>query len=271
MDSGLAGRTVLITGAAGGIGHAMVRAFAAEGARVAAHFRTRADEAARLVASLPGAGHFAVGADLSREDEADALFDRIEREAGRCDVLVANAGHWPADPTPLIDLPAERWRATLEANLTATFLSCRGFLRLVRRTGGPADAAVVMVGSTAGIFGEAGHSDYAAAKGALHTGLLKSLKNEITAVAPAGRVNAVCPGWTVTDKNRHKLTDPAVVGRVLATRPQRRVARPEDIAAAAVFLASPALAGHLTGEHLTVAGGMEGRLLNDPGPTAAAP
>src|SRR5581483_11813951 len=102
-------------------------------------------------------------------------------------------GVWPSDDEPVWQLPLDRWRHTLDANLTATFLTARGFLREVERTG---HGNLVLVGSTAGRFGEAGHADYAAAKAALQVGLLHSLKNEIVRIAPLGRVNAVAPGWT---------------------------------------------------------------------------
>ena len=85
----------------------------------------------------------------------------------------------------------ERWRPTTAVNLDGTFLSCRAFLRHVAQTG---EGNIVMIGSTAGLIGEAGHADYAASKSALITGLAKSLKNEITRIAPNGRVNVVCPG-----------------------------------------------------------------------------
>src|SRR5205807_5497550 len=108
----------------------------------------------------------------------------------------------------------ERWRDTLDANLTASFLTARSFLR------GAADrghGSLVLVGSTAGIFGEAGHADYAAAKSAVVHGLLLSLKNEIVRVAPRARVNAVCPGWTEAPMTRSSLDDPERLGRISRT------------------------------------------------------
>src|SRR5205085_11158811 len=97
-----------------------------------------------------------------------------------------------------------RWEATLRANLTATFLTARGFLREVARNG---HGSLVLVDSTAGRFGEAGHADYAAAKSALQGGLLLSLKNEIVRVAPKARVNAVAPGGTVSPVTRGAIDD----------------------------------------------------------------
>jgi 3-oxoacyl-[acyl-carrier protein] reductase len=91
-------------------------------------------------------------------------------------------------------------------------------------------------------------------------GLLLSLKNEIVRIAPLGRVNTVCPGWTESPMTRTALTDPELVQRVTRTMPLRKVARPEDVARQVVVLASDELSGHVTGQVVMVAGGMEGRV-----------
>ena len=254
MDLGLDGKAVLVTGGAGGIGSAVVTAFAGEGARVAVHFNTSGDAARELADDVGGV---ALGADLTREDAAESLIPACVGAFGRVDVVVANAGVWPKEDVPVADLSLERWRATLDANLTATFLTARAWARHAAAQGG---GCLVMVSSTAGVFGEAGHADYAAAKSAIAGGLLLSLKNEVTRLAPLARVNAVAPGWTVTPMTEGRL-DPDDVARVTATMPLKKVARSEDIAAAVLFLASDLAAGHITGQILTVAGGMEGRLL----------
>ena len=171
------------------------------------------------------------------------------------------AGKWPEEDVPLWELPLERWEATLRANLTITYLTARAFLQEVERNG---HGSLVMIGSTAGLFGEAGHADYATAKSAIVHGLLLSLKNEIVRVARRGRVNVACPGWTESPMTRTTLTDPELVRRVTRTMALRKVARPEDVARQVVVLASDELSGHVTGQVVTVAGGMEGRLLHDP-------
>ncbi len=255
METGLAGKRVLVTGGGGGIGSACVRAFAAEGARVAVHYRTSAERAEELARETGGV---ALQADLTVGDEVDGLFEAADRELGGVDVCAAVAGVWPRADEPVWELPLERWEATLRANLTATFLTARGFLRLVERQG---HGNLVLVGSTAGRFGEAGHADYAAAKAAVQVGLLLSLKNEIVRVAPRGRVNAVAPGWTYSPMTRGEL-DPELVDRLSRTMALRKVALAEDVARAVVVLASDELSGHVTGELVTVAGGMEGRTVH---------
>jgi 3-oxoacyl-[acyl-carrier protein] reductase len=258
VDTGLRDKRVLVTGASGGIGSACARAFAAEGCRVALHYHEGLERAEALSRELGGAP--ILGADLRVEDDADGLFRAAVEELGGLDVCAAVAGRWPEEDVPVWELPLERWEATLRENLTATYLTARGFLRVVERNG---HGSLVLVGSTAGLFGEAGHADYAAAKSAVIGGLLLSLKNEIVRIAPRGRVNAVCPGWTESPMTRSTLDDPNLVTRVTRTMPLRKVAQPEDVARQVVVLASDELSGHVTGQVVVVAGGMEGRLLHE--------
>ena len=255
METGLAGKRVLVTGGAGGIGSACVRAFAAEGANLAIHYRTSTERAEELARQTGGV---ALQADLTVEGEVGDLFEAAERELGGVDVCAAVAGFWPREDEPVWELSLERWEATLRSNLTATFLTARAFLRVVERSG---HGNLVLVGSTAGRFGEAGHADYGAAKAAIQVGLLLSLKNEIVRIAPSGRVNAVAPGWTYSPMTRGEL-DPQFVQRLSRTMALRKVAQAEDIARAVVVLASDELSGHVTGELVTVAGGMEGRTVH---------
>ena len=256
MDTGLAGKGVLVTGGAGGIGSECVRAFAAEGARVVVHYRTNGAYAEELAAEVGAAA--VVQADLTEEDAVERLFFETTEALGQVDVCVAVAGMWPRDDEPVWRLSLARWEEVLRANLTATFLTARGFLREVRRTG---HGNLVLVGSTAGRFGEAGHADYAAAKAAIQVGLLLSLKNEIVRIAPGARVNAVAPGWTYSPMTRGEL-DESFVEQMTRTMSLRKVALAEDIARAVVVLASDELSGHVTGELITVAGGMEGRTVH---------
>jgi 3-oxoacyl-[acyl-carrier protein] reductase len=258
MDTGLADKGVVVTGASGGIGAACARAFAAEGARVLVHYHRGEDRARSVAAELGGAP--LARADLTSEADVERLFDAARRELGAVDVCAAVAGVWPRDDVPVWDISLERWNDTLTQNLTATFLTARGFLREVAQTG---HGSLVMVASTAGIFGEAGHADYAAAKSAILGGLLQSLKNEVVRVAPLARVNTVAPGWTETPMTRG-MVDADAVRSVSRTMALRKVATPEDVAAQVVVLASDVLSGHVTGQVVTVAGGMEGRTVHEP-------
>jgi 3-oxoacyl-[acyl-carrier protein] reductase len=251
METGLAGKRVLVTGASGGIGSACARAFAAEGATVVVHYHRGRDRAEQLAAELGGAP--VVRADLTDEGDVDRLFE----QAGTLDVCAAVAGAWPSEDVPLWDLSVERWRATLDANLTAAFLTARSFLLQLE-----GDGALILIGSTAGLVGEAGHADYAAAKSAILGGLLLSLKNEVVRKNPGARVNAVAPGWTESPMTRGHVSEEQAL-RISRTMALRKVAQPEDVASQVVALASPVISGHVTGQVVTVAGGMEGRVVHE--------
>lgn len=252
METGLQGKRVLVTGASGGIGSACARAFAVEGCELVLHYHQGKERAEALQAEIGGV---ALRADLTSEEDADHLFV----EAGPLDVCAAVAGVWPRPDEPVWQLTLERWEETLRANLTSTFLTARGFLRGVAERG---HGSIVMVASTAGLFGEAGHADYAAAKSAIAYGLMLSLKNEVVRVAPRARVNVVAPGWTYSPMTRGAIDD-ELVRRITRTMPLRKVALAEDVAAQVVVLASDEISGHVTGQVVTVAGGMEGRVLHD--------
>lgn len=242
----------------------MARAFAAEGTRLVLHCHSRRDEAERLAGELGGVESLVAGADLRDEAQVRTLFAEAARRFGRVDTLVANAGVWCERDVPIVDMSLGQWQETLASDLTSVFLCCREYLRMVRTQ---QQGNVVVIGSTAGVFGEPGHGDYASAKSALAHGFTRTLKNEIVRLAPhtagycGGRANCVCPGWTVSPMTEKHLQDHAMIRRVTATMALPQIARGEDVANAAVYLASDRLARHVTGQIMMVAGGMEGRWL----------
>lgn len=235
-------KVALVTGGSRGIGAATVRLFSEIGARVGFSWVTRETEARAVENGVPGARGWRVDV---RDEEAMERFVRdVEAEWGGVDVLVANAGLWKG--APIESMTSEEWRETLDVNLTGTYLACRFGIPALRRRGG---GAVVVVSSTAGQRGEAGHSHYAAAKGA-QISLVKSLAVEC---APTIRVNAVAPGWVDTELSASPLDGPERAG-ILAAIPLGRVATADDVARAIAFLASDA-SRHVTGEILNVNGG----------------
>lgn len=268
METHLCDQVILITGASGGIGSAIARGFAAEGAKLILHCHRNLAGARRLQKELGEVESLVLAADLTKEVAVKKLFAHARKKYGRVDTLVANAGQWETRDVPLHEMSLAQWRGTQDGVLTSAFLCTREFFRLVtkQKTGN-----AVLIGSTAAIFGEAGHADYAAAKAALAYGFTRTLKNELARLAPhtknycGGRINCVCPGWTVVPRNAARLQDAPVVRKVTATMALPKIARPEDIANAVMFLSSDKLAGHITGQTIVVAGGMEGRTLWQPG------
>lgn len=262
MDLDLHDKNVFITGAAGGIGRALVEEFMAEGARVAAHAFHQFESLQPWIDERGWKGRaVAVRADIRNPIEVQAAVDGAVQQLGRLDIAVINAGVWPPVDEPLASMAIDRIRNTVDVNLLGAVWTARAFLGALARTGPRRDgdgASVLFIGSTAGRFGEAGHADYAMTKSALR-GLVLTLKNEIVHIDPYARVNLVEPGWTVTPMAQSSLRQPGTIERVLRTTPVRQLARARDIAAAVVMLASP-VSRHITGEIITVSGGMEGRV-----------
>jgi 3-oxoacyl-[acyl-carrier protein] reductase len=264
METGLAGKVVVITGASGGIGSALAAQFASEGANLVLHYRSSGANAEALQRDLKSADSIVLRADLTKEAEVHRMFGKALKRFGRVDTVIANAGSWESRDIPLHQMSLGQWRNTLDNVLLTAFLTLREFFQIVvRQKRGNA----LLISSTAGVFGEAGHCDYSAAKSAMAFGLTRSLKNEIARIAPTtrgycgGRVNCICPGWTIVPRTSEKLKDTKAIRRVTSTMALPKIGTPDDMASAAVFLSSDKLAGHITGQTLIIAGGMEGRLL----------
>ncbi|MFX0122729.1 MAG: SDR family NAD(P)-dependent oxidoreductase [Candidatus Hodarchaeota archaeon] len=258
MDSGLNGKHVLITGASGGIGQAIAKLFDIEGCSLSLHYNKNEKQILKFSSKLDG-DHCLLQADLSSEEQTKLLFQDSIATYGRIDCLVVNHGIWPEKYVSAHEMTLDQWDKTIAINLRAAFICSKQYmLNLI--TYPKETASIVYIGSTAGVFGEAGHVDYAISKAGLQ-GLMLSLKNEIIHIASRGRVNIVAPGWTITPMTEKSLEDHEGVRTALQTMPLRKIARPYDIAQSVVFLSSDKLAGHISGQIITVAGGMEGRKL----------
>jgi 3-oxoacyl-[acyl-carrier protein] reductase len=243
----LNGKRALVTGGSRGVGRATARLLAQAGAHVGIAYRTSAAAADDVVSELRGLGvkAWAFAGDLGRPAVAGELEARCVAEFGGLDIFVGNAGIWPPQNVPIAAMDDVQWRETMAVNLDATFYTTRTAARIVADGG-----RIVLVSSTAGQRGEAGHADYAATKGAI----ISMVKGIAVELAPRGiTVNCVAPGWIDTEM----AALPYAGGgrsRIEAGIPLGRVASAEDVAGPIVFLCSP-LARHITGEILNVNGG----------------
>ncbi len=246
----LEGRVAVVTGGSRGIGAAVVRMFAQAGARVVFNFNRAARKAADLVSECGGNERcVAVQAELSSSSAAGGLVAAAVQNFGRLDIVVGNHGVWPPQDVPIDQMSDEQWRSTQAINVDSLFgLVKYGVAQMKRQRSG---GHVVLISSTAGQRGEAFHCDYAASKGAIIS-MVKGLSTEL---AREGiYVNCVAPGWVETEMAAPALHDPEISKRVFATIPLGRAGKPEEIAAAVLFLCTPQ-AGFITGEIMNVNGG----------------
>ncbi|WP_192900403.1 SDR family NAD(P)-dependent oxidoreductase [Roseitalea porphyridii] len=245
----LSGRTAIVTGASGGIGAGIARRFAEAGANVAVHYRTNEAAADALVGAIREAGGeaLAVGADLTAEADCAELLSRVATVFGGVDIVVNNAG---IQPVAMFDeIGADDMAAMMAANVTGPFGLIRALAAHMRETGTTKGAAV-NIASIEGLNPAPGHSHYAASKAAL----IMLTRAAALELGPVGlRVNAVSPGLIHRDGIEEGW--PEGVERWKAAAPLERLGRPEDIADAALFLASDA-ARWITGANLVVDGGV---------------
>jgi 3-oxoacyl-[acyl-carrier protein] reductase len=241
----LSGRVALVTGASRGIGRAISKRLAAQGATVVA--AARADNARETVAEIAGAGGRAelASTDVSDPAQIDALVGGVLERHGRIDVLVNNAGI--ARDQLMLRMKRDDWDAVIATNLTAAFGLTQAVLKpMIRQRGG----RIVCVSSVVGQSGNAGQANYAASKAGL-IGFVKAVAQEVASRNIT--VNAVAPGLIQTDMTR-AITDGAR-DEWAAKIPLKRLGTPDDIAAAVCFLASDE-ASYITGQVLAVNGGM---------------
>ncbi|CAH2598997.1 Glucose 1-dehydrogenase [Rhodovastum atsumiense] len=253
----LTGQVALVTGASSGIGRATALGLARAGAVVAVNYGSDAKAAAEVVAEIEAVGSraLAVRADVSREDEVLAMFRSVVETFGTVHVLVSNAGL--QRDAPIAEMSLADWNTVIGVNLTGQFLCAREAVREFRRRGIQPDLSVaagkiICMSSVHEVIPWAGHANYAASKGGVSL-LMKTLAQEL---APERiRVNAIAPGAIRTPINRAAWDTPEAYGRLLHLLPYRRIGEPDDIAQAAVWLASDA-SDYVTGATLFVDGGM---------------
>jgi 3-oxoacyl-[acyl-carrier protein] reductase len=240
-------QVAIVTGGSRGIGRAIVKALAAEGARVAFVYRGNQQAADSLVQEVQQLGGTirAVQCDVCQLDQAQKCAEQVEKEWGQLDILVNNAGVIKDDL--LVRMEPEAWQIVVQTNLGGTFNFCKavGYTMMKQRRG-----RIINISSVAAEHVNPGQTNYAASKGAINA-FTRALAVEL-----AGRnvtVNAIAPGFIETDMSeavRNKAGD--IIKKMI---PMKRLGQPEDIAKVAVFLASPD-AAYMTGQVITVDGGL---------------
>jgi len=253
----LQGQKALVTGANSGIGRAVALALGAAGADVGVNYVTRPEEAEAVVAEIreSGTNALALEADVSNEDQVVAMFRAAVEHFGRLDILVANAG--VQRDAHFVDMTLKDWSNVIAINLTGQFLCCREAVRAMAHQGvtpevSKAAGKIICMSSVHERIPWAGHVNYAASKGGIMM-MMQSLAQE---VAPLKiRVNSIAPGAIRTPINTAAWSTPQAYSALMTLVPYGRIGEPEDIARAAVWLASDE-ADYVTGTTLFVDGGM---------------
>jgi len=240
-------QVAIVTGGSRGIGRAICKAFAAEGARVACVYRGNQQAAEALAQEIAAAGGacLAVQCDVAKLDDVQKAAERIEKEWGRLDILVNNAGVIKDDL--FVRMEPEAWQTVLQTNLGGTFNFCKavGYTMMKQRKG-----RIINISSVAADYVNMGQTNYSASKGAINS-FTRALAVELASRGVT--VNAIAPGFIETDMSeavRNKAGD--LIKKMI---PMKRLGQPDDIAKMAVFLAS-ADAAYLTGQVITVDGGL---------------
>ena len=253
----LHGQKALVTGANSGIGRAVALALGAAGADVGVNYVTRPEDAEAVVAEIreSGTNALALKADVSNEDQVVAMFRAAVEHFGRLDILVANAG--VQRDAHFLDMTLKDWSTVIAINLTGQFLCCREAVRAMAHQGVTSEVSkaagkIICMSSVHERIPWAGHVNYAASKGGIMM-MMQSLAQE---VAPLKiRVNSIAPGAIRTPINTAAWSTPQAYSALMTLVPYGRIGEPEDIARAAVWLASDE-ADYVTGTTLFVDGGM---------------
>ncbi len=253
----LKGQTALVTGASSGIGKAIARAFAAEGAKVLVnycHTKKGADEVTKQICAKGGSA-IAVKADVSKEHEVKEMFDRMCKEFGTIDILVSNSGL--QQDSAFVDMTLAQWQKVIDVNLTGGFLCAREavkeFLRrgVVKRRSLSA-GKIIFISSVHEVIPWAGHCNYAASKGGIML-FMKTIAQELAEYKI--RINSIAPGAIKTRINRSAWSTKKAAKELLKLIPYYRIGEPEDIASVAVWLASDE-SDYVNGASIFADGGM---------------
>jgi glucose 1-dehydrogenase len=255
-DPLLAHQRAIVTGASSGIGEAIALALGQAGATVTVNFRSHPQQAKRVVDRIVAGGGqaFAVQADVSQAQDCERLFEQARQHMGGLDILVANAGI--QRDAAFADMTLEDWQAVIGLNLTGQFLCAQQAVRCFRQRGlvpgSRTLGKIIFISSVHQRIPWAGHVNYAAAKGGLKL-LMESMAQELS--PEKIRVNAIAPGAIRTEINRPAWQTPEAQRALLKLIPYGRIGEAQDVAQAAVWLASD-LSDYVVGTTLFVDGGM---------------
>ncbi|MCP6758805.1 MAG: SDR family oxidoreductase [Fischerella sp. CENA71] len=253
----LKSQKALVTGASSGIGEAIARYLASCGAAVAINYHSQAQEAQKIVDDIEANNGeaFAIQADVSQEEQVKAMFKQTLQQFGTIDILVNNAGL--QKDSPFVDMTLDQWNTVIGVNLTGQFLCAREAAKEFLRRGvqpqiSCAAGKIICISSVHEVIPWAGHVNYAASKGGIHM-MMQSIAQEL---APHKiRVNSIAPGAIKTPINQSAWDTPQAEAKLLQLIPAKRVGDVEDIAKAAVWLASDD-SDYVNGTTLFVDGGM---------------